>query len=159
MAVTLANILLGSSTVSVDDTDVGAIRGPVAISRESEYLRVMCEQLTGTPKVQLITEGYAVSFIFLELTLENLGLGLFGETGYLTGVDFGGDDSPESVTLDVYGTNPAGFARTIEFDAAVFIEPGDLTMGKEDIHHLPAKALILADATDGHFGAVVDAAI
>ena len=158
MSVTLANILLGACTVSLDDTDVGATRGPVTVAREAEYLRVMCEQFTGCPKVHLVTEGYTISFTMLELTLANIQMGFLGESDYTSGaLTIGGDDTPAEIEIDVYGTNPAGFARTINWPAAVFIEPGEITMGKEDVHNLPCKALALADEITMQFGTITDA--
>lgn len=163
MSVVATNILVGPCTVSLGD-DVGATQEGVVLTRESEYLLIQPEQMTAAVKSYLVSEGWTISFTYLEATLVNFQEGVLGTAGAVAApgpVPFGGVDDPtEHTDFVVYGTAPGGFARTITWQKVIAVESGDITIGRKGAHTFGAKFRALASvetATLGLIGSVLDA--
>lgn len=161
MSVVATNICLGAGTVSVG-TDVGATVGAITITPEREMLMVQPEQCTGVIMGLVLTEGYVISFEHLEPTLTNLNQSWFLADGAGTSpMTFGGEDTPAVHTdFVVYGTAPGGFTRTIAFNRAIAVEPGDYLISRREAHKVGAKWRALIDTTKAvgaMFGTITDA--
>lgn len=163
MSVVASNILVGGATVTLG-VDVGATEEGVVLAREPEYLFIQPEQMTAAVKSFLVSEGWTISFTYLEATLKNLQEGVLGTDGAVEApgpLTFGGADDPaEHTDFTVYGTAPGGFVRTVSFNRVVAAECGDWTIGRKGAHTLAVKYRALADtetATLGLIGTVTDA--
>lgn len=166
MAVTIADIIVGSGTLIIDSVDVGGTREGVQMSREAEYLDVTADQHKATLKKFLTDEKRFLRTSLLEATIDNLKIVWGGTKATDVGppatetLSMGIDVEPDEQALSFVGPAPGDFAtRTYTHTKAVQIGTGEHTYSKDGETLLPAEFEILPDldATSGEeWGTIVD---
>lgn len=152
---TVANIVVGRSTLSIDGTDVGFTTGGVQVRFVSNLLEIEADQLAGVAAIHVIDERMYLRTTLLEATITNLRIALMQPTSHAVGGSalFYGSGAPtvQEHVLTLAGKGPDQVDRTWTFYRAVPMnDEFEQSVGQRDApSQIPISFQCLKDPLNG----------
>jgi len=161
VAITPDNLIIGTYTVCIDDTDIGSTTGGCTVRYSPQFLSVSSDQYAGTMKSVRTSEQYFVTFTAQEVTLDLLRIALGYPSANLVGsvLTLGYNDgcAASEHTIAIKGPGPSCGCRTFEFYRAVSNSESEYVMNFAEEVRLAMEFEIMKDPNNSDtFGIVTD---
>ena len=158
------NVLIGVSTLKVDDVSVGYTSGGVNLQATSDRMDKEVDQSYAPIGIHKIRETYNLVTNLAEATLDNLKIvweqtELVDEQVAERTLSWGMNPAVVEHTLEFKGKSPEGYDRTYSVYKAVIWEVGEVQHMKDALTIIPVTFRILPDTSKPagkEYGYIVD---